>query len=116
MNRCLSDAHVKLLMVDGVDVKTVCHVGRSVPAHIQSALEERDRHCVVPGCDVSQGLESHHWDVPYAECGTSTLDGLARVCQVHHDLVSYDGYELTGGPGAWEMRAPPGGILDFDSG
>jgi hypothetical protein len=115
--RQLSDAFVKLLVTDGVDVLTVCHVGRSVPAHVQSALEERDPKCVVPGCDTANGLENHHWDVPYAECGTSTLAGLARVCAWHHDLLTYDGYVLTGGAGCWEMRAPPGGrFLDFDTG
>ncbi len=117
VKRQLSDAFVKVLATDGVDVSTVCHVGRSVPAHVQSALEERDPQCVVPGCDIAHGLENHHWDLPYAECGSSTLAGLARVCQWHHDLVTYDGYELTGGAGSWEMRAPPGsGFLDFDTG
>ncbi len=94
-------------MVEAVDVLSVCHVGRSVPAHLQSALEERDRTCVIPGCDRAQGLENHHWDVPYARCGTSTLAGLARVCSWHHDLLTYEGYDLGGGPGRWELRAPP---------
>ena len=117
VRRQLSNAHVKLLVTDGVDVSTVCHIGRSVPAHVQSALEERDPQCVVPGCDTAQGLENHHWDVPYAECGTSTLAGLARVCRWHHDLITYDGYELTGGAGSWEMRAPPtGSLATFDTG
>jgi hypothetical protein len=115
--RQLSDAFVKVLVTDGVDVLSVCHIGRSVPAHVQSALEERDPKCVVPGCDTANGLENHHWDVPFAECGTSTLAGLARVCAWHHDLLTYDGYVLTGSAGSWEMRAPPGGrFLDFDTG
>lgn len=117
VTRQLSDAHVKVLVTNGVDVSTVCHIGRSVPAHVQSALEERDPQCVVPGCDTAQGLENHHWDVPYAECGMSTLAGLARLCRWHHDLITYDGYELTGGAGSWEMRAPPAGrLLAFDTG
>ncbi len=115
--RHLSNSFVKILVIDGVDVLSVCHVGRSVPAHVQSALEERDPKCVVPGCDTAHGLENHHWDVPYAECGTSTLAGLARVCAWHHDLLTYDGYVLTGGAGRWEMRAPPGGrVVGFDTG
>jgi hypothetical protein len=105
--RALGDAFVKVFVTDGVDVQSVCHVGRTVPTHVQSALEERDPRCVVPGCDVAHGLENHHWDVPYAQCGTSTLAGLARVCAWHHDLITYDGHELVGGPGRWELRAPP---------
>ena len=114
VRRQLSDAFLKILVTDGVDVSTVCHVGRTVPAHLQSALEERDPCCVVPGCDVAHGLENHHWDVPYAECGSSTLAGLARVCAWHHDLLTYDGHALAGGSGKWEMRAPPDGGR-FDS-
>ncbi len=109
VRRQLSDATVKLLVVDGVDVVSVCHAGRTVPAHLQSALEERDPICVVPECDVAQGLQNHHWDVDYVVCKTTSLDNVARVCGWHHDLISYEGYVLTGGPGAWEMRAPPGG-------
>ena len=105
--RQLSDTALKYVVVKGVDVLSVCHVGRTVPAHVQTALEERDPVCVAPGCSVAQGLENHHWDVPYADCKTTSLSGLARVCAFHHDLLTYDGYELGGGPGRWELRAPP---------
>ena len=79
----------------------------TIPAHVHTALEERDPVCVVPGCDVAQGLENHHWDVPYADCGTSSLAGLARVCAYHHDLVSYSGYDIAGGPGDASSGSPP---------
>ncbi len=69
----------------------------------------------MPGCDAALGLENHHWDVPYAQCRTSTLAGLARVCSWHHGLLTYEGYVLTGGAGAWQWRAPPGGC-SFETG
>jgi hypothetical protein len=109
VRRQLPDAFLKILVTRGADVTTVCHVGRTVPAHLQSALEARDPTCVVPGCDTALGLENHHWREPYAECKTATLSGLARVCAWHHELLTYDGYVLEGGPGRWAMRAPPGG-------
>jgi len=115
VTNALSDAYVKLFVVDGADILSVCHVGRTVPAHVQSALEARDPTCVVPGCDTAKGLENHHWQVPYFECGTSTLDNLARVCWWHHSMITYEGYVLSGGPGSWEMRAPPGGC-SFETG
>ncbi len=115
VRRQLSDATVKLLVVDAVDVLSVCHAGRTVPAHLQSALEERDPICVVPECDVAQGLQNHHWVVDYVACKTTSLDNVARVCSWHHDLISYEGYVLAGGPGAWEMRAPPDGC-SFETG
>jgi len=113
--RQLSDATVKLLVVEGVDVLSVCHVGRSVPAHVQSALDERDPTCVVPECSTALGLQNHHWATPFVECRTTAVENLARVCSWHHDLISYEGYVLAGGPGAWEMRAPPGGC-SFETG
>jgi len=115
VRRQLSDAFVKIVVLDGKDVTTVCHVGRSISRHLQTALEERDPVCVVPRCDVAHGLQNHHWDVDYVDCKTSTLDNLARVCWWHHNVITYDGYELTGGPGSWEMRAPPGGC-SFETG
>jgi hypothetical protein len=104
--RVLGDSFVKIIVTDGVDVKAVCHVGRTVDAHVLSALEERDRECVVPGCEVTERLESHHFLTDFAECGTTSLDGLARVCKRHHDLITYKGYKLTGGPGKWALVGP----------
>jgi hypothetical protein len=115
VHRQLSDAMVKIVVLDGKDVTTVCHVGRSVSRHVQSALEERDPVCVVPKCDVAHGLQNHHWDVPYVECRTSSLVGLARVCSWHHGLITYEGYELTGGARSWEWREPPRGS-SFETG
>ena len=115
VRRQLSDAWVKIVVVDGKDVTTVCHVGRTVPAHLQSALEERDPVCVVPDCEVGQGLENHHWDVPYAQCKTSSLAGLARLCSWHHGLATYEGWALGGGPGSWTWNEPPGGC-SFETG
>jgi len=113
--KALSDAFVKIFVTKGVDVQSVCHVGRSVPAHVQSALEERDPVCIVPDCEVAHSLENHHWGEPYVKCRTSTLGGLARMCAWHHDLVTYGGHELTGGPGKWELQPPPGGApVDTD--
>jgi hypothetical protein len=105
--RQLSDAAIKYFAVNGKDILSVCHVGRHVTAHVNSALEERDPVCVVPGCGVGQGLERHHWDVEYNDCHTTSYAGLARVCGFHHHLLTHDGYKLTGGPGHWEMRGPP---------
>lgn len=110
----LPEAWVKLVVTNGVDVRNVCHVGRSVSAHVDTALEERDRHCVVPGCDVVHGLQKHHWVADFAVSKTSSLSELARVCRRHHDMITYDGYVLEGGPGAWTFRAPPGDRPRFD--
>jgi hypothetical protein len=102
----LGDAIVKVIITDGVDVASICHLGRTVPAHIRSALEERDPMCVVPGCDVSKGLDIDHYVVPYIKDGPTELWNLCRLCRWHHYLKTHCGYGVVGGPGSWEWHAP----------
>jgi len=97
---------LKVIIGDGVDVTTVCHVGRAVPAHIRSALEERDGKCVVPGCAVAKGLEIDHYQIAFENDGPTELWNLARLCHWHHHLKTHCGYAITGGPGSWEWLAP----------
>jgi hypothetical protein len=107
-NRMLGDAFVKIVVRDGVDVTGVCHVGRSVPAHLVSALAERDPTCVVPRCDATDRLENHH-RVAVIDSGPTELGNLVRICKWHHDMITYDGFTLTGGTEAWEWHPPPPG-------
>jgi polyhydroxyalkanoate synthesis regulator phasin len=106
VRRLLPESFVKILVKDGVDVKNVCHVGRTISAHVRSAVEERDPRCVVPGCDVAFGLEIHHWVEDFASSGTTNLDGICRVCKRHHAMITYEGFKLIGGPGAWDIVRP----------
>jgi len=107
--RVLGDSFVKIVMADGVDVHSVCHLGRTVPAHLLTALEERDPVCAVPRCESDHLLEVHHI-VAFAEGGPTSLENLVRICRWHHDLVTYEKWTLEGHPGAWQWHAPP----DFD--
>ncbi|MHB8437558.1 MAG: HNH endonuclease signature motif containing protein [Acidimicrobiales bacterium] len=102
----IGDSLLKLVITDGVDVTTACGLGRTIPAAVETALEARDRTCVVPDCDVSVGLEIDHWQIPFAQGGPSALHNLARLCRFHHQRKTYDGFVLSGGPGAWEWTAP----------
>ena len=95
-----------LVITDGVDVTTICRLGRNIPLPLALALLERDRTCVVPGCDVTKGLEFDHWQVDYAQGGTISMDNLARLCKHHHRLKTHQGFRLIGGPGHWEFLAP----------
>lgn len=107
----LPEAFLKIFVSNGVDVLSVCHVGRGVSAHVRSAIEERDSTCVVPGCDVAMGLEIDHWQTDYADGGPTVLTNLARLCHVHHAMKTHRGFSLGGGPGKWEWQPPP----DFPS-
>jgi len=102
----LGNALLKVIVTDGVDVRTVGHIGRAVPAPIRSALEARDTTCVVPGCDVEKGLEIDHYRVGFAQDGPTELWNLCRLCHHHHYLKTHLGYSIEGKPGEWEWNAP----------
>ena len=108
----MSEAFIKLFVTDGVDVLSVSHAGRAVPARVRSAIEERDPTCVVPGCDVAMGLEIDHWQVDFGDDGPTELANLARLCHFHHSMKTYRGFKLAGGPGKWEWHPP----AELDSG
>jgi hypothetical protein len=102
----VGDAILKVIISDGVDVRTVTSGTRAVPARIRTALEDRDGTCVVPGCDVRQGLETDHYKIGFAQDGPTELANLARLCHFHHYLKTHCGYEIGGDPGSWEWKAP----------
>jgi hypothetical protein len=102
----MGDAITQLVITNGVDVTTICHLGRSLPTPLKAAIIERDRVCVVPGCDVSHGLEFDHWAVSFADGGAASLENIARLCAHHHRLRTHKGFQLTGGPGRWRWDPP----------
>jgi Domain of unknown function (DUF222) len=102
----LGNAILKVVISDGVDVRAICHVGRAIPAHIRSALEDRDEKCVVPGCDVEKGLEIDHYQIDFAQDGPTELWNLCRMCRWHHYLKTHCQFQITGEPGSWEWHAP----------
>jgi hypothetical protein len=99
------DAILAALITDGTDIKTVSHLGPSVTAKQRTALEVRDPCCVVPGCEVKDHLEIDHITGREGE-GARTIDNLCRICPYHHDLKTYQGWKLTGGPGNWKFEPP----------
>jgi hypothetical protein len=83
--RLAADCIMKAVVTDGVDITRVAHLGRSVPAHHRTAVETRDRVCVIAGCEVDRHLEIDH-NIPFAIGGPTSLENLARPCHYHHDL------------------------------
>ena len=109
--RLAVDSVLSVLVTDGVDVTTVAHSGRTIPAALRRALVERDPECVVPGCTTREDLEFDHLR-PFAEGGPASLANLARLCHWHHYLKTHHGHILEradvgsdGGP-AWRWIAP----------
>jgi len=100
----VADAVISAIVCDGVDVKSVAHLGRTIPARVRTALVARDPVCVVPGCHTRTGLEIDHI-VPFAEGGATCLANLCRLCRWHHYLKTHQGCRLTGGPGDWRWES-----------
>jgi hypothetical protein len=103
--RLAEDSILSVLVTNGVDVTGVAHAGRTIPASIRRAIIERDTHCVVPGCDVSNGLEIDHV-IPVIEHGPTKLDNLARLCHWHHYLKTHQGHLLSRQGDHWSWQPP----------
>ncbi len=108
----LGEAFLKLLILDGTEIRTIAHMGRAIPAKLRTGIEERDRVCQVPTCDVTLGLEIDHIK-PFAEGGPTTFENLVRLCKRHHLQKTHEGYRLekieteAGTEIRWAWRAPP---------
>jgi hypothetical protein len=100
-----NDAYLKVLVTKGVDIVAVAHAGRTIPAHLRSALEVRDPKCIVPGCERRRRLQIDHTQ-PVGARGKTSLANLARLCAYHHYQKSKRGYRYRGGPGTWEWIPP----------
>jgi hypothetical protein len=105
-SRLLDDAFVKAVVVDGTDVLTVSHPGRTIPARLRTAVEEMHRECDVEGCHVTSNLEIDH-NQPVEEFGKTELGNLERLCLHHHRHKHRHRLRLEGPPGRmWFVPSP----------
>jgi hypothetical protein len=83
------DAFLKAVLHDGVDIHTVKHFGRHIPAEVRTALElgllpDLDGAvCSEEGCDRRYGLEWDH-ENPVANGGETSHANLHAKCAPHH--------------------------------
>ncbi len=102
----LPDAVVAALLVEDGEVLRVAHLGRFIPAKVRTALVERDRACVVPGCSVDSDLEIDHIK-PVAAGGRSELANLCRLCRFHHYLKTHHGWRIARARQTLAVGGPP---------
>jgi len=105
------DAILRVLLTRGVDVMAVAHGGYTVPAHLRSALEVRDRKCIVPRCNNRRNLQIDHRK-GFGSARVTKLEDLGLLCRWHHYLKTFCGYTYAGGPGNWRWIPPEN--LDVD--
>ena len=89
----VDDAFWACVFTEAGDIRAVSHLGRTVNAHLRTALALRDRHCVVPGCGVAYSLEIDHVR-PLESGGRTELANLALLCRHHHRMKTYEGWTL----------------------
>jgi hypothetical protein len=103
--RMLEDSFVKVVLVDGTDVRAVSHLGRTIPAKLRTAVEELHRECDVEGCNVTHNLEIDH-NQPLEEGGPTALWNLGRLCPHHHEHKHRHRRRLDGPPGRMRFVSP----------
>jgi hypothetical protein len=83
------NAFYKVVLHDGTQVLTVAHYGRSLPAHVRTALELGfppafdGAVCCEEGCDRRHDLEWDH-DDPYSNGGPTNVGNLKARCGPDH--------------------------------
>ena len=107
-----SDALVQLVIKKGTDVRAVVTDTRYISPALRAAIEERDKRCVVPGCQNSKYLEIDHWQKDFSKDGPTCYDNLCLMCSKHHDMKSSGRWRTKDGPGSWKWeptgkQAPP---------
>lgn len=108
-----ADAYLKILLTKGVDVTVVAHGGPTIPAHLRTAVELRDRTCIVPRCGVRRGLEIDHRNT-YNRTRVTKLEDLALLCHWHHHLKTCCGYTYRRLPdGSWQWIPPADRDVDL---
>ena len=106
------DAFKAAIVTDGVDIRSIVHLGRKPIALQRTALAGTNGlQCSVEGCNATVGLEIDHL-LEWAKSGHTTLDELTFLCPHHHGLKTTKGYRL--GPlqpnGKRTLIPPPDGV------
>jgi hypothetical protein len=108
--RLSSDVFLKALITDGTDVRSVSHLGRTIPARLRTALEELQPECVIAGCHIDRHLEIDH-DVGIEDQGPTALWNLNRLCHHHHFVKTIKKLRVVGEGTNKQLvaadRAPP---------
>jgi hypothetical protein len=83
----IGSAFLTAVIKRGKDILTVAHLGRHIPAEVQTALLVSGRECDVEGCHHRGYLERDHCR-DYAKGGLTSFANLGWLCYLHHRLKS----------------------------
>ncbi|MGH3916095.1 MAG: DUF222 domain-containing protein, partial [Pseudonocardiaceae bacterium] len=85
---------------------------RTVPLGIRRALVARDRGCTFPGCHRPPRLCAAHHVRHWIDDGETKVDNCCLLCEMHHQQVHLQGWDVTIHGGRVEFRPPA--IIDPD--
>lgn len=89
----MTDAGIKVIFHHAEEISRIYHFTRTINATLRTALEERDQHCVVPGCGATKFLEIDHTE-DFGLGGPTCLANTARLCTFHHHRKTVEGFVL----------------------
>jgi hypothetical protein len=87
VHELLGSAFLTVVIKRAKDILTVAHLGRHVPAEVQTALLVSGRECDVEGCNHRGYLERDHAH-DHAKGGPTSFANLGWLCYLHHRLKS----------------------------
>ncbi|MGH3913369.1 MAG: DUF222 domain-containing protein [Pseudonocardiaceae bacterium] len=85
---------------------------RTVPLGIRRALVARDRGCSFPGCHRPPRFCAAHHVRHWIDGGETSVDNCCLICEMHHQQVHLQGWDVTIHGGRVEFRPPA--IIDPD--
>lgn len=105
--RMACDAAWRAVVMNDLDPEGVTREHRLAGPGQRAAAYVRDRACSFPGCNRTRWLKLHHLHHAAAG-GTTRLDNLVCLCQLHHSLIHKPGWQITGTPGNLTFIRPDG--------
>lgn len=107
------DALLRIVIRDGVDVRTVVNTGRTASAIQETAVLVRDNgRCRRPRCDLPISEIDHV--TGYEMTRTTTLDDLAGLCGRDHDLKTYGGHRYRFDSNGFVEWTRPDGVIEYE--
>jgi len=103
----LGESILKLVLTNGVEVRSVTHLGRGPNTAQKVALLWEQPVCAREGCGRRARLEYDHIDgAEYRKTRHTRVDELTPLCDPDHDLKTYQGWALVEGTGIRPMVPP----------
>lgn len=99
------DPFLAAVVIKGVDVVSVAHLGRKPTAYQRTALEWLTSRCHAQGCERTDGLEIDHTE-RWADTKITLLALLDPLCEHHHGLKTHQNWALVPGRGTRPFVAP----------